>query len=214
LVPNGTVVAVTSEPVFTANSVAGTISGSILGPSPDQRFLLFQTLGAAVNFFYTPPDQTGMSAGQTRQAIVQLYSVDATGRPSNLIGQGSVILQGADSATISSNPTILPANGTSTSTVTVQVKDSDGNLVPDGTLVGLTAAPVFSISTAGGTITDGRTSVSDSRVKIFTTVNGQFTATYQSPTSAGSGSAVVQVLTVDLLDRATSYVASTNLTLQ
>jgi hypothetical protein len=214
LVPNGTLVAVTADPAFTTNSVGGFISGSSVGPSPDSRFLLFEILGAAINIFYTPPDLAGIPAGQTRQAVIQVASVDASGRPVNLIGQGTVTLFGIDSATVVANPTSLPADGTSTSTLTVTVRDRDGDLVPDGTPVGLTAAPIYNVSTAGGTIIDGRTSSADPRVQVFTTVGGQFTATYRSPSSRGSGTAVIQVLTVANLDRPTGLVTRANVSLQ
>ncbi|NJD68202.1 MAG: hypothetical protein FIA90_06035 [candidate division NC10 bacterium] len=214
LVANGALVAVTAEPAFSTYSAGGLISGSSVGPSPDGRFLLFETVGASINLFYTPQDLTGLARGQSRTAVIQIASVDAGGRPVNLVGQGSVTLVGIDSATVVANPASLPANGTSTSTITVTVNDREGNLVPDGTPVGLTVAPIYSVTTAGGMIIDGTTSTADPRVQLFTTADGRFTATYRPPTSRGSGTAVIQVLTVDLLERPTSLATTANISLQ
>ena len=214
LVPNGTRVAITAEPSFAPSAVGGAISGSTIGPSIDGRFLLFETLGAEVPIFYTPPDLTGLPSGATETGIIQLASVDADGRPVRLIGRATVTLFGIGSATVLANPTSLLADGVSTSNLTVTVRDKDGNPVPDGTPVGVTVAPVYSVSTAGGTIIDGVTSTADPRVQIFTTVGGQFTASYRSPATRGSGTAVIQVLTVDLLDRPTGLVTTANISLQ
>jgi adhesin/invasin len=214
VVPNGTRVALTADPAFVSSSVGGVISGSSVGVSPDGRFLLFETLGGRVDAFYTPPDLTGIVRGATAAGVVQVASVDADGRPSGLIAQGTTTVVGINSATLAANPTTLPANGTSTSVLTVTVRDRDGNLVPDGTPVALTAAPSFALNSAGGTITDGTASSFDSRVKLFTTVGGQFTATYQSPTSRGSGTAVIQIMTVDRQDRPTSLIVVGTITLQ
>jgi len=214
LVPNGTRVALTAEPAFVPGAIGGVVSGSSVGPSVDGRFLLFETVGAEVPVFYTPPDLTGLPSGTTKTGVVQLSSVDASGRPVRALARGNVTLFGAESATVIANPTSLPANGTSMSTLTVTVKDRDGNLVPDGTPIGLAADPIYSVASAGGAITDGATSSADSRVQIFTTLNGQFTATYRSPSSRGSGTAVIQVLTVDPLGRPTSLVTASNIVLQ
>ena len=92
-------------------------------------------------------------------------------------------------------------------------RPSSQRLLGDGARLS-DAAPIFALNSAGGTITDGTVSTADPRVKLFITVNGQFTATYQSPTSRGSGNAVIQMMTVDRQDRPTSVVAIGNITLQ
>jgi adhesin/invasin len=137
--------------------------------------------------------------------------VDADGRPVNLIGQGAATLFAIGNATVTASPTTLPANGTSTSSITVTVRDRNNNLVPDGTKIGLTAAAIFQAS-VGGTITGGTTSTGDPRVQIFTTAGGQITAMYQAGTSPGT--AVIQAVTVDALGRPTGQAGFASITLQ
>ena len=211
LVPNGTLIAVTAQPAFNPNSVGGTISGSNATAGADPRFLVFPTFGGQVTVSYTPPDLTGKGAGNVGTGIIQAASVDLDSRPVNQIGSGSVFLLGIASATLTASPATLIANGTNTSILTVTVKDSQGNLVPDGTRVSLTAAPIFSPSSAGGTILGGTTSGADGRVTIFTIAGGQVAATYQS--SSAPGTAVIQAMTIDADGRPTALVGTTSITL-
>jgi methionine-rich copper-binding protein CopC len=210
-VPNGTIIAVTASPAYVQTSAGGTISGPSVGTSPDGRFLLFSTLNASVTVSYTPPDLTSLPPNQTASGVVQVASVDADGWPVNLIGQGTATLFAVQSATISASPTALPANGTSTSALTVTVRDRNNALVPDGTKVGLTAAAIFQAS-VGGTIVGGTTSGGDPRIQVFTTAGGQFTATYRSGTSTGS--ATIQAVTVDAIGQPTGLAGTTPITLQ
>lgn len=193
LVSNGTLVAVTAAPAMAA-SLGGTISGPSVGTSVDGRFLLFQTLGAQVVVTYTTPNLGLTDSGASGQALVQVASVDLDTRPVSLIGSGSVSLFGANSTIGSATPSTLSANGTATAALTVTVRDGAGNLVPDGTRIGLTAAPVFSPS-VGGTILGGTPSAVDPRIQVFTTVGGQVTATYQATTTPGT--VVIQGAAVD-----------------
>lgn len=193
LVPNGTSIAVTAAPAFSA-SLGGTISGPSTGTSVDGRFLLFSTFGAQVVVTYTSPNLGLVDSGAGGQASVQVASIDLDTRPVRAIGFGNVTLLGANSAIGSSTPTSLVANGTSTAAITFTVRDSANTLVPDGTRIGATAASVFSIS-AGGTILGGTTSSVDPRIQVFTTSGGQITATYRAGTSPGT--AVIQGVSVD-----------------
>ncbi len=85
-----------------------------------------------------------------------------------------------------------------TATVTFSgIKDSAGNVVPDGTVVVATAAGSalvnpssgFYYQSSGGTITDGTPAGS---FKAFTVVNGSVTVTYSS-VGANTGTATVQL---------------------
>ena len=210
-VANGTIIAVTASPAYVQTSAGGTISGPSIGSSPDGRFLLFSTLNASVTVSYTPPDLTALPPNQTASGVVQVASVDTDGWPVNLIGQGTTTLFAMQSATINASPTAIPANGSSTSALTVTVRDRNNALVPDGTRVGMTAASIFQ-SSVGGTIVGGTTSTGDPRVHIFTTAGGQFTASYQSSTSPGT--ATMQAVTVDALGRPTGLAGTTSITLQ
>ena len=192
-VPNGTLIAVTAAPAFSA-SLGGTISGASVGTSVDGRFQLFSTFGAQVVATYTTPNLGLQDSGASGQAAVQVASIDLDTRPVSLIGIGFVSLVGANSAIGSSTPTSLVANGTSTAAITFTVRDNANNLVPDGTRIGVTAASVFSTS-AGGTILGGTTSSVDPRIQVFTTVGGQISATYRAGTSPGT--AVIQGAAVD-----------------
>ncbi len=87
------------------------------------------------------------------------------------------------------------------------------NLVPDGTMIGLTTSPIYTASSAGGTIIGGTTSAADSRVQIFTTTGGQFTATYRAPVLGGSGTGVIQAISVNNNGVPTGLINSINVTL-
>ena len=205
VVPNGTIIGITAKPAFTA-SAGGTISGPSTGTSPDSRFLLFSTVGGGITVSYTPPDLTSLGPGTGVNGVVQVASVDLDGRPELLIAQGAATLFGIQSVTLTASATTLPADGTSTAAVSATFRDHNGNLVPDGTRVGLTAAPIFTAS-AGGTIEGGTTSAGDARVRIFTTTGGQISATYRAPTNRGSGQAVIQAVTVDAAGNPTALIS-------
>jgi hypothetical protein len=92
--------------------------------------------------------------------------------------------------------TTLPADGASLANVEVIVQDRAGQLVPDGTEVGITVGPVFAINTAGGTVIGGTTSSKDSRVQVFSTAGGRFSFSYLAPNDAGPGYGAIQAVTV------------------
>jgi len=196
-VPNGTLIAVTAAPAFNLNSAGGIISGPSVGTSVDTRFLLFETEGASVTVFYTPPEIGWLTPGATASGIIQVASVDSDTRPVSLIVQDTATLYRLKTAGITANPATLPADGSSQSNVEVTVRDNSNNLVPDGTEVGITVAPVFVANSAGGTILGGTQSGADGRVRIFTTTNGRFSFVYQSPSSRGPGYAIIQAVTVN-----------------
>jgi hypothetical protein len=72
------------------------------------------------------------------------------------------------------------------------IKDSAGNTVPDGTLVGITAAngattdPLTGLANAsvGGSILGG-TSVTFTPFRVFSVINGSVSVMYQPPSTAG-----------------------------
>ncbi len=212
--PNGTVIAVTAQPTFNQGSVGGVISGNSIGMSVDGRFLLFETYGASVTLYYTPPDLTSMRPGSTSTGVIQVASVDADTRPVSMIGQGYVTLYAIGSATVTASPSVLAANGVNTSTITVTVRDRNGNLVQDGTVVGLTAAPIFIQNSAGGSFIDGTTSPANGQIQLYSTVAGSFTATYQTPPARGSGTAVIQAVTADTSGNPISLITTANIVLQ
>jgi hypothetical protein len=208
-VQNGTLVAVTAAPAFVANTVGGTVSGSIAGISPDARFVLFSTFGASIQFTYTPPDLRWMSPGLTASGVIQIASVDGNNNPVSLFASGTATLYAINSGSVSAIPNVFTVGQQGTAAITVAVRDRNGYAVPDGTMVGLTVAPLYAASTMGGTIVGGAASSADSRVRIFTTTNGQFTATYATPaTSQGAGTETLQAITVDSSGRVTGLIAT------
>jgi len=80
--------------------------------------------------------------------------------------------------TVSADPTSIPADGTSTSTITVLVGDADGNPVPDGTPVDFT--------TSLGLIVPGTAQ----------TTGGIVTATLHAGTVVGTATVTVEVGTL------------------
>jgi hypothetical protein len=227
LVPNGTRVAVSAHSSLSSGSLGGTISGASVGTSVDGRFLLFETFGGQFVVTYTPPDLVGQGFSTSGQASIQVYSIDLDTRPVSLLlfGAASVTLTGPSTAVGSANPTSLAANGSATSTITFnQIKDTAGNLVPDGTRIAVRIASLynstFTFEAGGGgggggaidigaawngtgtllpagTILGGTASATDPNVKIFTTTGGQITATYQAPFANITGGIAIQAVAVD-----------------
>ena len=145
--------------------------------------------------------------------MIQVASVDSETRPASLIVQRAVSLYRLKTAALTANPVALPADGSSQSTIEVVVRDNAGNLVPDGTEIGITAFPIFVENSAGGTILGGTQSGADYRVKTFTTTDGRITLIYQAPSSRGPGYAIVQAVTVDSQGAPTGLLGSVTITL-
>lgn len=104
------------------------------------------------------------------------------------------------SAAVSATPAQLFADGQTTTTVTITNVVRGGILVPDGTVIGVTADQVFNNTSTVGTIIGGVPSAADPRIRLFTTLNGSVTLTYQSPNRPdlfNGGSGTIQVASVD-----------------
>jgi hypothetical protein len=212
-VPNGTLIAITADPAFNLGSAGGIISGPSVGASVDPRFLLFATEGASVTLFYTPPEIDWLTPGATAPGVIQVAAVDYDTRPVSLIVQEAATLFGIKTASLVPNPATLPADGVSQSTIEIVVRDNLNNLVPDGTEIGITVAPVFVASSAGGTIIGGAQSEADDRIKIFSTTDGRVTLVYQAPNSRGPGYAIIQAVTVNSQGAPTGLITSVTINL-
>ena len=117
----------------------------------------------------------------------------------------------AHSSTISANPETVVVNGStpSTSTITItNIKDIDGNVVPDGANVALSAANMATVNpagtpvpSAGGMFTDGTTAANNPSFQVYTIKNGTVTATYSSgsvsPGPIAGTLAVIQMQAAD-----------------
>jgi hypothetical protein len=115
---------------------------------------------------------------------------------------GTVQLNGVKSTTASGPATLSIAAG-ATGTVTFSdIKDSAGNVVPDGSIVVATVADSVTRlpgstsanrSPAGGTLEGGTESNSGIQYKYYTVQNGTVTVTY-STSNANVGTALVQLI--------------------
>ncbi len=107
---------------------------------------------------------------------------------------------GSGNIVVTATPTVLLADGMSTSTVTITVRDAAGTLAPDSTVVILTAGEKFDDIDGNGTFTAGVDTVIYDAIPngnwdpigviastaYVTGGGGQATATYTSGTSAGT----------------------------
>jgi hypothetical protein len=178
---------------------AGTTAGDGTLASNNNLFSLFSIAGGQVLATYS---DTGVvtGIGQTQTVNVQVVPASSNGTISTTsqFADGSLLLRGISSAT-ANGPTTLSRSGGSATVTFSGIKDSAGNLVPDGTLVAVTTANSILvipgccfIGSTGGTIVDGGTSPSGTQYKVFVVQNGTVTVTY-SPAGAGLGTANVQI---------------------
>src|SRR6185295_7695695 len=117
----------------------------------------------------------------------------------------------AHSADVTAEPpsVIVKATQPGTTTLTItNIRDIEGNLVPDGGKIALTAADLASknglgdlLRSAGGTIVNGTPAANNPSFKVFDISGGSVTATYSSspvvPGANNGATALVQVLGAD-----------------
>jgi YD repeat-containing protein len=123
-------------------------------------------------------------------------------------------------ATVVAKPNKVFADGNTTAIVEISnISNRDSVLVPNGTKIGVTTDPTpFYSDSAGGVILGGVASSADSRFKIFTTVGGKVSFTYQSanlPELAYrvTGNAYIQVVSVDQAEVPVKLIGVTPVTL-
>jgi hypothetical protein len=113
-----------------------------------------------------------------------------------------VSLAGYQSADVSGAGTLTPG-GTATYTVS-NIRDTSGNLVPDGSRIAVTADSIgvagpdgsCCVSSAGGTVQNGDgASPNDGHFRYFTVQSGAIGIQFQAP--AGTGTSVLQLLPAD-----------------
>lgn len=213
-VPDGTKVGLTvgncttsssGNCVFSAGgaiSSAGTTPGDGI-PSPSNgNFKIFTVAGGQVQAVYSDAGVvTGFNQTQTARVSVVPANNAGTILTTNSLGFGAVQLHGMASA-VASGPAALTLSGaTTTGAVTFSsIKDTAGNMVPDGSVVvvALGNCTTSNINgncnfSTGGTVVDGSPSPSGSQFKAFTVMNGAVTVTY-STAGATVGTARVQLL--------------------
>jgi hypothetical protein len=117
----------------------------------------------------------------------------------------------AHSSVITANPETVIVNGSTpgTSTITVSnIRDINGNAVPDGANIALSAANMATLNpagtavpSAGGVFTDGTTAANNPNFQVYTIRGGTVTATYSSqsitPTVVTGTLAVIQMQAAD-----------------
>jgi hypothetical protein len=186
----------------TIASVGGTILSAGTTPG-DGTFMLsnsgytFTVAGGQVRAAYSSA-QFFYQVNQTADArvFVRAAAVDGGILSSRALAVVNIKLRGTTSAT-ASGPSSLGLNG-GTGTVTFSgIRDSAGNIVPDGTVVAVGAQFTCAVrdvagacmSSVGGTITDGTPS---GIYKLFTVTNGSVSVTY-STAGASVGTARVYI---------------------
>lgn len=191
---------------FCVNSAGGQVLNGTPSPSGSAYTVLTVQNGAVtVNY----ADQNVIAGpGQTVVANITLMESDANGSLISSTEEGiiPVNIAGLSSAQGSASPTVVFADGADHfSTVTLtNFRDAAGQPVPDGTLVGVSAANCatrfpngFCVNSAGGTILGGTTASFNSTVQIFPVTNGQVVFQYSSkPIEVASGqqTATIQIM--------------------
>lgn len=210
-VPDGTLVAASAAPnaAFSGGSYVPSAGGQIVdgAPSPTANHKVFAVSNGAVSLTYADQNLT-REPGQIGTANVALLAATATGTVQSLtpLGIVPIALAGATSASVTTSPSALYADGADRrATVTVtNIRDALGVPVPDGTMVQVTAANNASfsggsyISSAGGQIVGGTAAPGNPSHRVFQVQGGQIVLEYSTVGATVSGAsertAVVQVV--------------------
>jgi hypothetical protein len=167
--------------------------------------------GGQIAFDYS---DSGVYQGtnKTSPAVLQVVPVNSNGNISsiNAIGTADITLVGAAIADIDpSQPSVPQVSPAEPLQVTIQdVHDARGNLVPDGSNIGIAASADasiyggFYVNSAGGTIDNGTPSSSNSNWHYFPLVSNGFVAAYSTDGSSivspgQTGTATLQLVMVD-----------------
>lgn len=205
-VPDGTKVVATAgafcfrDPATNncVDSAGGTIKSGT--PSPDGFGLQAHTIqGGSTQITYSA-QPVSLEARQAATAEVQILPAQPGGQRvgNRAFTLAPVILAGYQSADIAGPGQVAP--GASANYVVSNIRDTSGNLVPDGSKILVTAgASCFRdpetnncIDSAGGSITNGTDSPDGFGLKVFAVSGGQITVQFQAP--GGAGTSVLQFL--------------------
>ena len=181
---------------------AGTTPGDGTVAPNNANYKIFTVAGGQVQAVYSDAGVvTQLNQTQTARVAVVPASNAGLTLSSTALGVGSVQLRGMVSAVASGPATLSLSGATTTGTITFSsIKDTAGNVVPDGSVVvvALGNCATFAFTggcnfSTGGTIVDGFASPSGTQFKAFTVTNGAVTVTY-STAGATVGTARVQLL--------------------
>ena len=192
-IPDGTKVAITARLWYRASdggypngSIGGTMIGGDATPN-DGDFRTYTVTNGQVTATYS---SEGLFVAPHDQGIAILSVLPA--QPNgNRIGtrpftSANVTLVGLDSTTVIAPSTTAPG-GSVTVTLT-NIRDTVGNLVPDGAKIAVSAAiwynpdGSYSNGSAGGAIAGGVATPNDGNFRTFTVTGGQVTFTFTAPT--------------------------------
>jgi hypothetical protein len=212
LVPNGAKVAMTvnTNTVIdpTGNYVqsvggtlqsAGTTAGDGTLATNGSAYQVYTVADGKVLASYSDVNLAA-GVGETKVARVSVVGASAAGGivTNYSIATGAINLHGTTSATGAGPATVTRTGGTVDITFS-GIRDSGGNLVPDGTVVAVTTVanqlidPTGNyVQSTGGSIVNGTASPSHSLFKNFSVHNGSITVTY-SAASASVGIARIAV---------------------
>ena len=218
VLPDGTRVAVS---VAQGSSIIGccyvsSAGGSLLNgaASPNGGSYVLGTMsGGHIALDYSDSG-LGVGTNQTQTAVVQVLPVNSSGFISSslAIGTATITLVGASGADIDpAQPSVPQVSPAEPLQIKVQdVHDARGNLAPDGANVGISAAQSATIlgccyvSSAGGTISDGTPSPSNTAIHYFPLASNGFSATYLTDGSnvASPGQTATAGLQLAMIDSA------------
>lgn len=208
--PNGNKVSVTTQQIgvnYTdgaccVNSAGGTITNSAVTSPNDSRFkvITIQSGKAIVDYSSTPVTLESRTSATGR---VQILPADING---NRIGfrtfaLAEVALAGYFSADIAGPGTLAP--NTQVNYTVTNIRDTSGNLVPNGSKIAVTTQQIgvqnpdgsCCVNSIGGTLTGEGIAANDGRFQTYTIVDGAITISYQAP--ATTGTAALQLIPAD-----------------
>ena len=223
-VPDGTTLAVSANPdaaYIPGVGYIGSAGGQIMSGTPSTNYSGYsiQTVqNGALTVTYADQNLTA-NPGQEVTANIVVVEANNNGQVlgTQVIAYAPVTIAGVTSAQGAANPTSVFANGGDyRSTITFSnFRDAAGNPLPDGTQIGVTAAPYVTYvpgvgynASAGGAIIGGTPASFSSQFSIFTITNGQITLQYSSEgvsVSSGSQAATIQLIAVTPNGNAISY---------
>ena len=205
LVPDGSNIALSVANGASHNGFGDAIpsaGGAIVDGVPaanNANFKIFTISGGSVTATYSsqsinPATITGSLA------VVQMQAADSAG---NVLGTEVIATQDINVRAVTDRVigggtpgSVYADTGDHRSHVTVQVRDAQGNPVPDGTKIAASAASNAAVigccffgGSAGGTIIGGTASPSGGQYRVFTTTSGSFQFDYSD---AGIGVGVHQ----------------------
>ncbi len=198
--PSGTTVSVSVSPSTVQTNTTAVVEATVLtGSSPLPNRVVNFTVSPISAGYFTPASDTtdvnGIAATIFTATLSGSVNVSANVQGTSVTGVRAVTITnapqtGSGNVTISVSPSLLLANGSDTSLVTITVRDAQSVLAPNGTTIKLTAGEKFADIDANGYWTPNVDSL------IFdANPNGQWDAIGLIPSTAtvagGAGAATV-----------------------